>query len=73
MEAGPLDHVVAVTVSVGVKLWSSPSVGVLAAGLVLTAVVWHAALRGTGWYPNRIRRSRLSPAVRRTFGRELHR
>ena len=50
---------VAVTVSVGVKLWSSPSVGVLAAGLVLTAVVWHAALAVPDWYPNRIRRSRL--------------
>ena len=36
---------VALGLSVGVKMWSSPSTTVLSAGLLLTALVWFGALR----------------------------
>ena len=36
----------AVAISVGVKLWSSPDVGALTAGVLVTVAVWFGVLRG---------------------------
>ena len=38
--------VTAVAISIGVKLWSSPNVGMLVAGVLVTVAVWFGVLRG---------------------------